>query len=50
MNTFSEDGINLTAFEAEQIISGLKKFSLDQVGSLKWFNQHEALETLNIQV
>ena len=45
-----EEGINLNAFEAEQIISNLNKFSLDQVGSLKWFNQHESLETLNIQV
>ena len=42
--------VNLNAFEAEQIVTNLKKFSLDQVGSLKWFNQHESLETLNIQV
>ena len=46
----SEEGVNLNAFETEQMVSNLKKFTLEQVGSLKWFNQHESLETLNIQV
>lgn len=51
MATFnSEEGFNLNAFEAEQIVSHLQKFTLEQVGSLKWFTQHESLETLNIQV
>lgn len=38
-----------SAFEAERLVQNLAKFSLSDVGSLKWLNQHETLEQLNVQ-
>lgn len=39
----------ISAFESESMIQGLQKFSLKDVGSYKWMNQHETFERLNIQ-
>jgi hypothetical protein len=40
----------ISAFEVERYIQDLRKFTLEQVGSPKWMNQHEVMEKLNIQV
>lgn len=35
--------------EAERIVEGLSKFSIEEVGSSRWMQQHERLEKLNLQ-
>eukprot|EP00607_Mallomonas_marina_P000365 CAMPEP_0182434784 /NCGR_PEP_ID=MMETSP1167-20130531/71811_1 /TAXON_ID=2988 /ORGANISM="Mallomonas Sp, Strain CCMP3275" /LENGTH=453 /DNA_ID=CAMNT_0024625039 /DNA_START=49 /DNA_END=1410 /DNA_ORIENTATION=- len=39
----------LSPFEAERFVEGLTKFSLEEVGSSKWFEQHVRIEKLNLQ-
>ena len=35
--------------ESERYVEGLKKFSVEEVGSSAWMEQHRRLEKLNIQ-
>jgi len=35
--------------EAERLVDSLKKFELDEVGSVQWMEQHRKFEKLNIQ-
>jgi hypothetical protein len=40
----------LNAFEAERFVQDIQKFKLADVGGIKWLDQHENIEQLNIQV
>jgi hypothetical protein len=40
----------ISAFDVERNVQDLRKFSLEEVGSAKWMNQHEVIEALNMQV
>ena len=37
------------AVEAERLVEGLRKFSVEEVGSSSWMEQHRNLERLNLQ-
>jgi len=39
----------LTAPEAERMVEGLQQFGPEQVGSVKWMQQHDWVEKLNLQ-
>eukprot|EP01041_Mallomonas_annulata_P002358 gene2358-4575_t len=39
----------LSPYEAESYVECLSKFSLEEVGSSKWMEQHERIEKLNLQ-
>lgn len=39
----------LTVDEAERYVEGLREFSIEEVGSDQWMDQHEKLEKLNLQ-
>ncbi|GAQ87507.1 hypothetical protein KFL_003580010 [Klebsormidium nitens] len=45
----AEDGVLLTAPEAERLVDQLQPFDVDDVGSMAWLQQHDVLEKLNIQ-
>ncbi|KAJ3320456.1 Zinc finger MYND domain-containing protein 10 [Boothiomyces sp. JEL0866] len=47
MSVTTEDFLH--AFEAENIVQSLQKFSLRDVGTVKWLQQHEQMERLNFQ-
>ena len=39
----------LSASEAERLVENLTSFSLKEIGSGKWLEQHKALQKLNLQ-
>ena len=39
----------VSAYDAERLVESLTKFNIDEIGSKKWFEQHENLEKLNLQ-
>eukprot|EP00898_Chlorokybus_atmophyticus_P008829 jgi/Chlat1/8948/Chrsp94S08253 len=44
-----EDGVLLTAPEAERLVEQLTPYPIDQVGSSKWLRQHNWVGELNLQ-
>ncbi|CAM9623799.1 unnamed protein product [Choristocarpus tenellus] len=39
----------LSVDEAERFVEGLRKFPLEEIGSSRWFDQHQRLVKLNLQ-
>lgn len=39
----------LVSTEVDMYVENLQAFSIEEIGSKKWFNQHEMIEKLNMQ-
>ena len=40
---------SLSVSDAERVIEGLRSFSVSEIGSDAWLEQHEVIERLNLQ-